>query len=543
MKRFIFFFYLLIATLLTSLATESDVLTDKILDVNYKMAYNKFGHDKPANYKSEHRIMPDDFQSEIHRAQGQNFDFKYDGICYKIISENEVSVTYDENMDLDENGSNYYGNIIIPSTVINGENTYTVTEIGNYAFAGCSNLISVQLPNTVIAIQPWAFIGSSITSIDIPNSVQMIGKMAFYACTSLQDVTLPEGLTKINEYLFGYCYSLKNIHLPSTLRYIGTDPFYYCDSLENIYIPNIESWLQIDFSYIFSNPMCYAKNLIADGKEVVDLISPESITEIYPFAFYGYYNLKSLVIHDKVTSIGHESFSYTGLEQVNFGKSLTEIPHWTFSCCENLTNFTLPESLKTIGFGAFFDCKSLTSVSIPDQVTEIGNYAFEECRGLKYVQLGNGITQLYRETFANCESLVDIRWNENITAIGDYALYGCKSLPYLLDLPDNIKSIGNYAFSHCYSLTEVITPTNLETIGEAAFWDCRGLNKVTIPSASASIIGKYSFVNCTALTDVELSNSITSIGDSAFLDCSKLTSIVIPNSVTEISKGTFRNCI
>ncbi len=46
----------------------------------------------------------------------------------------------------------YSGKVAIPESVIYEEKTYPVTSIGDYAFYGCPNLTSVEIPNSVTFI-------------------------------------------------------------------------------------------------------------------------------------------------------------------------------------------------------------------------------------------------------------------------------------------------------------------------------------------------------------------------------------------------------
>ena len=70
----------------------------------------------------------------------------------------------------------------IPESVTYGV-PYSVTTIGNEAFASCDGLTSVTIPNSVTSIGEWAFEGcTGLTSVTIPNSVTTIGNNAFYGC-------------------------------------------------------------------------------------------------------------------------------------------------------------------------------------------------------------------------------------------------------------------------------------------------------------------------------------------------------------------------
>ena len=73
----------------------------------------------------------------------------------------------------------------------------SVKSIGNYAFAYCSDLISVAIPNSVTSIGSSAFEGcDGLTSITIPNSVIRIGDRVFLYCDNLKEIIIPKGTRK-----------------------------------------------------------------------------------------------------------------------------------------------------------------------------------------------------------------------------------------------------------------------------------------------------------------------------------------------------------
>ncbi len=111
----------------------------------------------------------------------------------------------------------------------------------------------------------------------------------------------------------------------------------------------------------------------------------------------------------------------------------------------------------------------------------------------------------------------------------------------ITQIPENIKSIGDYAFSNCRSLTSIIIPNSVKNIRYRTFSDCTNLTSITIPNSVTSI-GSSAFSNCSSLTSIEIPDSVTSIGSHAFNDCSSLTGITIPSSVTSIGWGAFSGC-
>jgi len=86
---------------------------------------------------------------------------------------------------------------------------YTVKAIGNTAFAGCTGLTSITLPNTVTAIMDKAFSACySLTSATLSNTLTTIGTYAFYNCYNLDSITLSGSVTNIGSQAFAGCSDL-----------------------------------------------------------------------------------------------------------------------------------------------------------------------------------------------------------------------------------------------------------------------------------------------------------------------------------------------
>ena len=115
----------------------------------------------------------------------------------------------------------------------------TVTAIGHAAFAECSSLVSVALPQEIKIIHGDTFRGcEKLTSIQLPDTLEQIGDNAFYACHALTSLSLPASLNTLGEYAFADCFKLTSLRLPSGVTQIGDYAFYNTIQLESLGIPD-----------------------------------------------------------------------------------------------------------------------------------------------------------------------------------------------------------------------------------------------------------------------------------------------------------------
>lgn len=101
-----------------------------------------------------------------------------------------------------------------------------VTNIGQYAFYGCSKLQSVSIPGSVKQIDKQAFDYSGLKSLVLPEGLTKIYDGAFNQCTSLYSVVLPNSLTYIGDWAFQSC-KMTGIVFSKNLKYIGYSAFNY----------------------------------------------------------------------------------------------------------------------------------------------------------------------------------------------------------------------------------------------------------------------------------------------------------------------------
>ena len=103
-------------------------------------------------------------------------------------------------------------------------------------FSGCTALSNIDLPSSIISIQQEAFSGTSITTLVIPDSCTSIGNAAFMGCKNLVSVSFGANLKKIDSYAFNDCKAITSICLPETFEDLGDWAFMNCSGLQKIYL-------------------------------------------------------------------------------------------------------------------------------------------------------------------------------------------------------------------------------------------------------------------------------------------------------------------
>ena len=113
-----------------------------------------------------------------------------------------------------------------------------VTEIGGWAFKGCTGLTSVEIPSSVTEIYQNAFEDcTGLASVVIPAGVTRIDAWAFLGCTGLKSIEIPSSVTRIGGGAFKGCTGLTSVEIPPSVTKIGRHAFYDCTGLTSIEIP------------------------------------------------------------------------------------------------------------------------------------------------------------------------------------------------------------------------------------------------------------------------------------------------------------------
>ena len=219
--------------------------------------------------------------------------FVINGVTYKFIDNTEtVQVGNGTNQAVNPSSTT----VTIPAFVQYNGITYSVTRIGNGAFANCLNLSNIIIPDSITIIGDWAFAYcASLSSLTIPDGVTHIGEGAFNGCSSITETTIPSSMTSISDWTFAYCEKLTNVTLPNGIKNIGGWAFVYCEKLPDITIPN--------------GVISIGRRAFIGCGDLTEITIPSSVTAIGSEAFRNCDKLSAVYFDGNAPELGESVFS------------------------------------------------------------------------------------------------------------------------------------------------------------------------------------------------------------------------------------------
>lgn len=457
----------------------------------------------------------------------RDFTYTYEGqtLTYTILDE-EARTCETKAGTFTSSGNKVSGSLIIPAVAKDGKTEYTVTSIGEHAFSYCDSMTSVIIPDSVTTIGYDAFGSCSrLTSVTFPNSVTSIGERAFDSCSCLTSVTFPNSVTSIGQLAFHSCNGLTSVTIPNSVTSIGESAFENCSGLTKAEFSSVESLCQMVFVDFYANPLFYAHHLFINGKEVKDVVIPNSVTSIGNYAFEYCSGLTSVTIPNSVTSIGwYAFFNCNGLTEVNtpsieswlkisFQNEYSNPTRYAKNLLVNgktIHRLSIPERTKRINSYAFYNCEPLIMVTFPSSIKSIGENAFSGCSGLKSVNIqnvddwcrvefcfpgsSNSNPIFYAESFTVGDSDEPVRHLDldlGDSEIPPFAFLNAKNLE---TIRVEAGAIGNCAFQGCTNVTKLCL--NVDALSENCFYDNSNIEAIycmteTPPFALDNSFTKY----------------------------------------------------
>ena len=409
----------------------------------------------------------------------------------------------------------------------------------------------------------------------------------------------------------GTLYS-KSITIEVLEPYITTGPSltHYFGLGGVVSIPNTLAITEIgqfafsNFDYIAKDPSEiteetpeFTKIWYIGDNTIEEVIIPEGVEKIGPYAFANLTALKKVTLPSTLTTIDYGAFTgckalrtIEGLEHVKFinqgafsGCSLAgtlnldaavAVADYAFYGNTNLQGLMFSDKIQSIGAYAAADCTVLNNVTIEAEKVKLGKYAFANCISLEEISVNASVVPT--GIFSGCVSLKNVTLGKDVNQIGEFAFLGTAVVDFTIaegnetfkpqtNLPYILNFAGNEIMLVSPTITSlVVNDANITAIGVGALSHNTKIKEVKIPSVT--VLNDYAFAYCTSLTDVTLGNLtkigayafyataitstpsfdyVTSIGNYAFAE-SDITSLVIPSGTEDnrfiIGTGAFEEC-
>lgn len=238
-------------------------------------------------------------------------------------------------------------------------------------------------------------------------------------------------------------------------------------------------------------------------------------------------------------------------EKINVLKGVTKIDKNVFSSLGNIEEVILPDGFVSIGDNSFNLSKNLKKITFPDTLESIGTEAFMGCTSLENVTIPKNVSQIGANAFANCFSVTELNVSEennNFVSVEgviftkdkkELVMYPPGKQDEEYKIPDGTEVIREKAFAYNSNLSKTDIPDSVRTIGDYAFYFCDKLSSAEFNSETAENqlknIGSYAFYGC-KLRNVYIPYGTEAVGNDAFKNCDTLTYIDFPGTVSSIGK-------
>ena len=371
--------------------------------------------------------------TEIKVESGNNYYSSVDGVLFDINKTTLIQYPIGKIQYPTENPQTSYK---IPNNV---------TSIGYFAFENTTNLQSIQVPISVIIIDPNAFTGSRVNTA------------VFESLTNLTTLGLKIGSGQ-------HFYGATGV----TISVIG----------------------QTDFTIVDGNPIVnYRQGIDIQGNLTLDSYNNKTALNNMKITLN---NIQSVTVGANVSSIAEKAFQNANiLQSITIPNTVTSIGDLAFQNTIKLTEIIVdPSNNKYLSddSGVLFNKEKTaliqypigntqTSYIIPDTVANISNNAFQNAKILQKITIPNTVTNIGDNAFQNATSLTTVTLSKDskLQSIGAYAFDSATILESIY-VPASVTSIGNYAFQSVKKLKMVTfaEESKLDSIGDYAFNYARG---------------------------------------------------------------------
>ena len=344
----------------------------------------------------------------------------------------------------------------------------TLTTVGGSAFRNCKSLKDVTIKSNVEL--PYAtvvspFEGGDLESITYADGVTVVGSHFFDgACTSLTELNLPDTLLEIGSYAFSGCASLSELILPDSLTTLGGRCFKDAKALKrmdirkNYILPSGTACSPFEGSgvetLVFHEGVTdITAHLFDDGcSNMTELILPSTIDTIGGYAFANCKALKSLKVNSNIRpphATVVSPFKGGDIENIEIASGVTYLGDYLFSgACSSMTRLVLPEGMTVLGSNVFSGCSSLSELYIPKTMQEMGIHAFEDCVSLKVLNMNSSFRKTNGAAISSFENggITEVNVANGVTEIKTNYLNNVDGAQIVIHIPASVTKIGYDVF-------------------------------------------------------------------------------------------------
>ncbi|MBO5884647.1 MAG: leucine-rich repeat domain-containing protein [Clostridia bacterium] len=465
-----------------------------------------------------------------------------------------------------------------------------------YMMRGSELGCKVIIGNKVTKVPVRMFMKSNITELEFQEGAicSTIENYAFAGCENLIKIQIPSTVTSFGR-AFLECVSVKEVYIDTIEQWLGYSMPYASVDSDDYYNGDTSNGWSTYNSY-YTNPLNYGANLYVNGALLTDLVIPAGVESIKDYTFKNCDSLQAVIIPEGVKTIGRDAFRYcTNLNSLSIASTVETIGESAFAMCKKLgqinynatnakdgnANFApfegsgadrcivnIGDSVTRLNRALFYKSRITEVVFSPNtRCSTIGYYTFNECLRLQDIILPATIKTIHASAFS--EFLRELYNNTtiNITA----GIYGLSSSVNIIDMGGNstnrvyiengfkilVKASKYYLLDYVGSDKNVVLPDyidgNAYEVADYAFYQNVDIQSITIP-ATINKIGKNSFVGCTNLKrvfifdiekwmQIEFNNSSPlQNGADLYLNDNVVYHIDVPNGITEVKDYTFDGC-
>ena len=383
----------------------------------------------------------------------------------------------------------------------------------------------------------------NVVNVKLPSTLTFLAEKAFAGCSNLETINIPDGITSIYGYTFNNCRKLNNIKLPEGLTYIDDRAFYGCSSLTDLTLP---STLKTINELAFSNGPRFKNN---------ELTIPKGVTTITSRSFENIKDLKTINVENGVTTIEKYAFADNdSLTRVNLPSSITSVANTAckyyneekYSTCDiyiDKYKGSIP-CYSNWGTTGTIYWKARDFKNTTDNAVVISNIADQTYTG-SLIAPNITVSCNDVELVKNTDYTVSYSNNKNvgtatisITGIGDYTGTITKNFNIVArDISDTtIGSIPNQTYTgNSISALPVIT-YNGATLTKGTDYTLTYSNNVNVGTGTVTITGKGNFKGTTSKT---FSISARAMSDTSVANVSSQT--YTGNGISPLPTITYNN--